>query len=166
MATKLTKSNPIVKVSDSLTKSGKIKGKGKKETKTLRLICPHHAINKKGKIKPQIDNDGVGTCTCDLCQRSFRTKLYSHDEIEEIKDTAIELFDQGEFMAVSCDAGEDAIIAFAEAKVAIVNAIKAYERVKGIAQKQERVKNKRGKNKRHNNNESGESLYGSWGTGR
>lgn len=158
---KLTKNNPIVKVSNFITKNGKIKGKSKKETKALRLICPHHKINKKGKVKPSVWNDGTGQCTCESCSRSFRTKLFSDEEIDKLVDDVIEVADQGEFMAVSVDAGEESINAFAELKLAVVNVRKAYKRVRDMAKKQEKVHGKHGKHGKDNGGNSSESL-GSW----
>lgn len=159
---KLTKNNPIVKVTESLNKSGRIKGKNKKETKVLRAICGHHKINKKGKLKPQIYNNGTGECTCELCERTFRTKLFTDEMVNEIIDNAMELADQGEFIAISTDAGEEAVNAFAEFKVALINLGKAYRRVRQLAQKQDKIKNKNRRGKDGRNDKDSSAAYGGW----
>ena len=41
------KSKALILISKANRKHGLLKGKNKKETKQLRMMCPHHKITKK-----------------------------------------------------------------------------------------------------------------------
>ena len=150
-------------ISKSLNKKGKIKGKNKKETKYLKRACTHHYYNKKGKIKAAYFNNSNGECICELCGRSFPTKLETKDEVRNKLETAVGLVNQVSAAAVARSLGEKAVDKFVTLKVLLEEFPKDYSRVMKAVSKEENIKKKK---KHHNNNGGGSSQYGGWSNKR
>ena len=81
MAKNVQKGSITAKITDSLNKRGEIKGRNKKETKNLKAMCMHHKYTKKGKLRPEIINDGAGKCTCTMCTHSFSTEIKKKEKV-------------------------------------------------------------------------------------
>ena len=146
----------VVKITKALTKKGKLKGNNKKETKMLKHICPHHKINKKGKVVPTIFNNG-DYCVCTMCKHKFPASFYTNDEYDEAIGTMTEMNDQAKFMSVATNAGDNMVDYFANMGAMLGTFKKNAKKLRNVAEKQGSVKQKK---KKHN---QGSSMYGSWG---
>lgn len=147
-------------VSKAVNKNGKIKGKNKKETKYLKRACPHHVITRKGKIKPRFFNNSNGECICELCGRSFHTKIETKDAVREKIEPVRDLADQFMAAAVAGDCGEKIVEKAANFKVLLGEFSKDYCRVMKTISKADNIKKKKKNN--NNNGGGGSSQYGGW----
>ena len=155
------KKNVIVMLSEHVNKRGELRGKDKKETKTLKSMCVHHRLNKKGKVKPRIGVDN-GRCTCEMCGHKFGTRILKHDDVRKIVKPLVELVDQSKYMTVAGDLGDEATNYFCKLAVELDKFPKAYGKVADAVQKKDSVKKKKNKNRKGHGG-SGSSSYGSWG---
>lgn len=156
---KITGQGSVISIIDqNTTKHGKIRGKNKRQTKVLRGACVHHTLNKKGRIKPTVTNDGKSTCTCRRCKYSFKGRPYSRTEVQERVDGTKEVVNQLKFMAVAVNAGPDAIRYSSELGSMLELLPSNYKKIGSIAEKAERVRNKKKKEK----NGADFSAIGSW----
>lgn len=146
----------VVKVTKCLNKKGKLKGSNKKETKLLKGVCPHHKINKKGKVVPQIFNNG-DYCICTMCQYKFPASFYTNDEIKDTVSDMKEMNNQAKFMSVATNSGDNMIDYFGQFGAMLESYTKNAKKLRNVAEKQGTVKSK--KKKRNN----GSNMYGSWG---
>ena len=151
----------ISTISKAINKKGKIKGKNKKETKYLERACLHHYYNKKGKLKAAIVNNDNGLCVCELCGRSFSTKLRSKDDVRNIFEDGLSIVNQAAYAATSAHLGEEAIDKMVKLKVLIEEFPKDYSRIFKAVSKEESINNKK---KKHNNSGNGSNQYGNWST--
>lgn len=145
-------------VSKAVTKKGVLKGKNKKETKTLVNVCPHHRYNKRGKIKPTIFNNNDGTCVCTMCGEKFPAKFYNNEKLGQVVGDMKTLNNQAKFMAVACGAGPQTIDYFSQIGAMVGNYKKSYKKIRVVADKQGKIKEKKKKN-----HSVGSNQYGSWG---
>lgn len=145
-------------ISKSLTKKGKIKGKNKKETKYLKRACTHHYYNRKGKLKAAFFNNSNGECICELCGRSFQTKIESKNDVRNKVEDALSLANQAVVAAVSGSLGEKAVDKFVNLKVLLEEFPKDYSRTMNAISKEDNIKKK----KKNHNNGGGSSQYGGW----
>lgn len=150
----------VATVTNNLNKHGEIRGENKKQTKILRAACPHHKINKKGKIKPTVYNDGNGNCTCYLCGAKFGTKLYSKEETKEMCGKVKKILDQARFMNQAADLGKESGTYLAKLSVDLSALPKTYGKIKKAVERTEHIKNRKKKNRNGNNNSG--SSYGAW----
>lgn len=151
--------NITAKISKYISKNGKIKGKNKKQTKALRCACTHHVISKKGKIRPNIDNDGNGVCYCEGCNESFRSKLFSDEELSTIFEDQNEVLQQAKFLATALDAGEETEEYLAVLNILLSEFPKTYRKLRNAAEKKDRIQKKsKGKTEKYN----GSSAFGGW----
>lgn len=158
---KIVKGSIVATITNSLNKHGEIKGQNKKETKNLRAMCPHHRINKKGKIKPTIWNDGNGTCTCEMCGAKFTTHLYNKEELDKILGKTKAVLDQSRYMCESADLGKETAQFLADLSVKFSQFGKTYGKMKHSVERSENMKKKKnGKGKKTNG--SGSENYGGW----
>jgi hypothetical protein len=151
----------IVMVTNSLNKHGEIRGASKKETKNLRALCPHHKLNKKGKKKPTVSNNGNGLCTCEMCGSSFTTHLYNKDELDKIVGKINNVLSQARYIVASADLGKEAEQFFARTSVEMAQLPKAYSKIKNAVERSENLKKKK-KGKDKNYSGSGSENYGGW----
>lgn len=151
-----TKSKAVMQVTKSLNKKGKLKGKNKKETKMLKGMCPHHKLNKHGKVKPTIFSNDGESLICELCGARFPGHFFSNSEIKEIVEDMEVLNNQNKFMAVAIGAGEGTVDFFAQMGVALKSYKKNSKKLRNVAEKQNKVKKK-------SKSASGSANYGSWG---
>lgn len=154
----LKKVKALQLVSKSVNKKGKLVGKNKKETKMLKAVCPHHRINKHGKVKPTFMNNGEGTCVCTMCRATFPAKFFKDEKLDGIIGDMKTVNEQAKFMAVATGAGNQTIDFFTQFGVMLANYKKAYTKERNVAEKQSNVKNKK-KKKSYESNQ-----YGSWTT--
>lgn len=153
-------SKALTSVSKSLNKKGRIKGKNKKETKALKGACPHHKINRKGRVKPTVyvqDKD----CICELCGKRFPAKFFSNEKVDEIVDDFEEFNNQAKYLATAVNQNSEICDFFSEVGVRIVGIKKKYKKVRNVAKKQSDIKKRKKKNRYQ-----GSSQYGSWGSNK
>lgn len=153
------KSKSIMKVTRSINKKGKLKGHSKKETKVLKGICPHHRLNKHGKVKPTIFSNDGEYCICTMCGYKFPAKFYTNGEIKNLVGEMKEMNNHNKFTSVATNSGDQMIDYFGQFGVMLESYAKNTKKLRNVAEKQGSVKNK--KNRKNNN--SGSSQYGSWG---
>lgn len=149
----------VAAVTNSLNKHGEIKGNSKKETKNLKAMCPHHKINKKGKIKPTVYNDGNGTCVCTMCGAKFTTHLFNKEEIDKIQGKFKGVLDQARYMTEAADLGKDTSTYLAKLSVDVSHFGKTYGKIRHVVQRSENMKKKK---KNNNNRGNGSENYGGW----
>ena len=154
------KSKSVMKVTKSINKKGVLKGHNKKETKTLRGICPHHRVNKHGKVKPTIFSNDGEYCICTMCKAKFPAKFFNNAEMSDIISTMKEFNNHNKFTSVATNSGDQMIDYFGQFGVMLESYKKNAKKVRNVAEKQGNVKNKK---KNRNNGGSGSSQYGSWG---
>lgn len=142
-----------------LKKNGELKGKNKRETKNLRTSCIHHKLNKKGKIRPTIVNEGNGVCTCKMCLHSFPSQLWGKEEVGKIVDQMIEVVDQMRYVAVAADLGEEYLAFLMRFSLYLSSIKKMYGKMANAVQKKEKIN--KGKNKGKDGGMSNKRL-GSW----
>lgn len=147
----------VEQISKSVSKKGRLKGKNKKETKALIGMCPHHKYNKHGKIKPTIFSNDNEYCICSMCGKKFPASFYKNEELGEIVGAMSQLNNQNKYTAVATNAGTEMNDYFAQMGVMLMHYKKNSKKVRNVAEKQGRVKEKK---KRTSN---GSSMYGSWG---
>lgn len=150
----------VAVLSKKLNKRGEIKGDGKSDTKHLKIQCTHHHVNKKGKIKPAIYNDGEGHILCEMCDRSVTTDLKDKSEVKKIVKPIFELSDQLAYIGQAADLGNNVISYATSMKLMLNKFTKFYGKSVKAVKKAEKVKkHKKGKNRR-NNNSGGGNLSG------
>ena len=153
----------ITTITDSVKKKGKIKGKNKRQTKTLRGMCPHHIINKKGNLKKRIitearevDGQNMGYCFCELCGEAWPMEFAAKDEIKDITETFMEYVNQYKFAAVEIGSSAKNVDYGSQLGAMLANFPKMYNRTASIVKKQDSVKKKKKKG-------SGDSEnFGAW----
>lgn len=144
---------------NSLDKHGEVKGKNKKETKLLRDTCPHHKLNKKGKLRSRVDViDGMAHCT--MCGHEFTTEPYSKEKRKKIVKDFVELVDQTEFMGTAIGDDDNNIKSIASAKPVARLINDANKKYTKLVAKQDKIKNKKDKNK------NSSSSMGGWNVRR
>jgi hypothetical protein len=153
------KSNALVEVTKNINKKGRLKGKNKKETKALIGMCPHHRLNKHGKVRPTIIPSKDNTRICTMCAARFDAKFYTNEDVENVLGEMDRLNQQAKFMATAINAGDKTVDFFATTGVILKQYKKLYKRLRNVAQKQGSIRNKQ-KNK--GNGYSNSASYGSW----
>ena len=151
------KSKSVMKVTKSINKKGKLKGHNKKETKMLKGICPHHRINKHGKVKPTIFSNDGEYCICTMCGAKFPAKFFTNDEIKTLVNDMEEMNNQNKFTSVATNSGDQMVDFFGQFGVMLQNYKKNTKKLRNVAEKQGNVRNKK------NRNAENSSMYGSWG---
>ena len=155
----MAKHNKILsRYTNALNKKGVLKGRNKKETRALKGGCPHHRINKHGKVKSSIIIKDGTTCVCTMCGAEFPAVFYNNNSINDIVDNMIELNNHNKFIAVAANAGDEMIELFSQTGVILQSYKKASKKNRNLAEKQDNVKKK---NNKHNNR-NGSSALGSW----
>lgn len=149
----------VATITNSLNKHGEIRGNNKKETRALLNACPHHKINKHGKIKAMYSYDSEsGTCTCKMCHQSWPATV---DDIETIKKKVKSLqthVNQAKLFNVAVNGGEYSQKYLAETSNHLANFPKLYDRLSKAVSKQDKLKKKKKKDRRN----VGSSEFGSW----
>ena len=148
----------VIKVTKAINKKGRLKGHNKKEKKALRGACPHHKINKHGKIRPTIFSNDGEYCICTMCGQRFPAKFYSKQDMKDIVDQMKEFNNQNKYTAVAINAGDNMVDFFCNIGVSLESYVKNAMKAKNVAEKQGNVKDKK-----KNKNRNGSSMYGSWG---
>ncbi len=156
------KSKALILISKADRKHGKIKGKNKKETKQLRLMCPHYKITKKGHVKatiipaPGVDENGHKYCVCEQCGATVRTKFLTDEDVAKVIGDAMDMFQQLKYMGTAVGSDKTVDLA-AQVCVLLKAGKKGYLRTRDIAKKSGNMKKKKNKN-----NGRGSNFYGSW----
>lgn len=153
------KSKSVMKVTKSINKKGKLKGHNKKETKMLKGICPHHRINKHGKVKPTIFSNDGEYCICTMCGAKFPAKFFTNDEIKTLINDMEEMNNQNKFTSVATNSGDQMVDYFGQFGVMLKVYKKNAKKLRNVAEKEGKIRNK----KKNKNGGSGSSSYGSWG---
>lgn len=150
------KSKAIMTVTKSVSKKGRLKGKNKKETKMLKGMCPHHKLNKHGKVKPTVFSNDNESLICEMCGARFPGSFFSNSKIKEIVRDMQTLNDQNKYIAVAVGAGEGTIDYFAQMGIALQTYKKNSKKLRNVAEKSSKVKKK-------SKQRTGSESYGSWG---
>jgi hypothetical protein len=145
-----------------LNKKGEIKGKNKKETKSLKGACPHHKYNKKMKMKPTIFRTGDDYAICEACGARFPVKVFEDEELNARVKSFEEMNNQAKYIAVAVGAGNEAADYFSKLGSIIKPFQKHYKKIRTVAQKKNSINKK--KNKKGNRIAGGSAQYGSWGS--
>lgn len=148
--------DPVVEVSKHLSKKGKLEG-NKKEKKALRSICTHHAINRKGKVKAKIHDEGNKNCQCDICKERFRSGFYNDQEFDAAYAKFKPIASQAKLLSIATGAGKGTVQEIASLNLHIDRFKKTYNGLRSVAEKQDNVKNKK-KQKRERENLGGWKL--------
>ena len=141
----------------ALNKKGVLKGRNKKETRALVGGCPHHKLNKHGKVKPTIFIKDGDTCVCTMCGAEFRAHFFNNNDQRDIIDPMIELNNHNKYISNATNAGDEASEYFSQVGVLLSSYYKNSKKVRNVAEKQDSVKKK----KKHNNR-GGSSAFGTW----
>lgn len=152
----LNVSDVTAKITDSLNKKGKIKGKSKKETLILKGACEHHRLNGKGKARQRVYVTNH-VAHCKMCGASFRTDLYNDEELMKVLDNMKELNNQAKFMVKAIDGGKDLEHFFCSMGANLNLYKKFYKNVSKVVDKIDHSKKKKKKNYTNS------SEYGTWG---
>lgn len=158
VSTNIKKGDIVQIVTQKRNKHGELKGANKKETKNLRAACPHHIITKKGKIRPQIRNNGNGTVTCTMCDHTFPTTLPQKNEVRDKIKGVTELLDQARYIGIAADLGKDTISYLTEVSVELSHLGKTITKAAHVVERREQV----GKKKKNKGDNSGSSSFGKW----
>ena len=137
--------DPVLEVTKHLNKKGNLKG-SKKEVKTLRSICCHHVMNKKGKVKPKIHEENRN-CKCPICKDKFRPDFYSDQEYDKAYNGYKPIVSQAKFLAVATGASKTSVQRVAGFSLDLDRFGKTYKNLRSVAQKQDKVKNKKKRRK-------------------
>ena len=135
------------RITKSLNKKGRIKGKTKEETKLLKAVCNGHKLNKKGKVRAIIVNRGDGYCEC-ACGTVFPAAPYKKEEVKDMIQPLKELLHQGRFMCEAAGIDTATQQYFADTSIRIEKLPKIYNRVKKVVEKNDNNK----KNKKNKKN--------------
>lgn len=157
------KAKAITTITQSVKKKGKIKGKNKRETKTLRGMCPHHIINKKGNLKKRIitevkelDGKNEGYCFCELCGEAWPMRFMEKNDVKEATASFMELVNQYKFASTEIGSSSKNVDYGAQLGAMLANFPKMYNRTANIVEKQDSVKKKK-------KNKGGDSAnFGEW----
>ena len=147
----LTGVDPVQEVSRHVNKKGKLKAGDKKKEKALKSICPHHAINRKGKLKARVHDDGNGQCQCDICRDRFKSNFYSDAEYDKAYDAYKPQISQAKMIAVAVGADKETIKEVCELNLHVDQSRQLMRRLRKVGQKQS-TKPKKKKKKGNNNN--------------
>ena len=151
------KTKSVVEVTKAINKKGKLKGKNKKETKTLKGICPHHKITKRGRIKPTIFINSDEYAICTLCKHRFPTRFLDDDQLDERIDAMEELNDMNKFAAVATNSGDSMSDYFSNMGAMFTTYKKNSKKLRAVGRKRDKIQKKKKQQR------TGSSMYGSWG---
>lgn len=154
---KLGDGSIIAIITENLSKKGEIKGHSKKHTKVLKGGCVHHVINRKGKVKPRIWNDGKGNCTCTICKFSFKTKPANDKDLDSTVDGFQKLNNQAKFVAAASGADSETLSYLSKIGADLMFYKKTYRKLISIVQKRDNLSKKKQKSN------TGSQNFGSWG---
>ena len=157
-ANELKKVKSFVTFNDHVSKKGKIKGKNKKETKILKGMCPHFRVNKNGKVKNMVINNGQKQCVCKLCGKVFPARFYTDQEMNQIISDFEKTVNENKYIAVQINGGTKTTEYLMQLGGMLSQYPKISRRLRDIAQKKGKVKNKN-KKKSYTSN-----VYGNWDT--
>lgn len=149
--------DPVQEISRHLNKHGKLTGE-KKEKKALRSICPHHALNRKGRVKPRIHKEGDKNCQCDICKDRFKAGFYDDMEYSRAYNGMKPIASQAKLLTIATGSDKRTVREVAEFNLRLDRFEKTYKGLRKISQKQDKIKNKK-KNKNRNTGD-----YGGWRT--
>lgn len=155
-------------ITDNRNKQGVIKVKhDKKATKKLKLICPHHKVNKKGKLVPTIEKVSESKCRCTMCGAELDMGRLTSEDIKKSTNDKMAQIRQGTFMIARLSKKEnnhkyDAVYQKLESAAIILKEVdNTLNNVKDIASKS--YKDDDDKKKDKGGNKNGGSLS-SWVT--
>ena len=139
-------------------KKGKLRAGSKKEKKILKGACTHHFLSKNDRVKPAYYNDGRGYCTCNICGHTWPAKMKPKDKVESAIGPVRELNDQLKTLAQAMNADKKTIGYVSEFGSMIELFPPFYERIKTVAEKNDRVKKK----KKNKGSSDGGVSFGAW----
>ena len=141
--------------SSKVGKKGRIKGKNKKETRTLKGMCTHHVLTKKGKLKSRLEKYDADTRICRLCGHTFKPDFHEGEKFEATFNNAREVLDQMKYILVKIGAKPESIDFVCQAAGYWEHMPKMYKKTIAVAKKRDSLKNKKSKKNRA-------EVFGSW----
>lgn len=144
-------------ITEHLSKKGRLKASDKKQERILRGACVHHMINKAGKLKPTVSNNGKRECFCRICRSSFSTVPYDDGTVSNVVSEMKGLNNQAKFMITAIGGGNESQRFFSELGSMLEMYPSRYVKVLKVAKKADGIRRKKKKKK-----SSGASSYGSW----
>lgn len=142
------------------TKKGRLKGDNKKQTKTLRLACPHHYYSKKGALKSATFAPNNDVLICEQCMKKIPAEQADNNEVKKLVKNIQGLIRQVQYANVEINGGEKVQKEANELMVRIDKFPKMYKRVFSIVGSMTRKsKNNKKRNKRKN---GGTQQWGTW----
>lgn len=155
-------------ITENRNKQGVIKVKhDKKATKKLKLVCPHHKVNKKGKLVPTIEKISDSKCRCTMCGSEIDMSRLTSEDIRKTTNDKMAQIRQAIFMVARLSKKEnnhkyDAVFQKLESAAIVLKEVDGeLNNVKDIASKS--YKDEDGKKKDKGGNKNGGSLS-SWVT--
>lgn len=136
--------DPVKVVSEHLTKKGKIKG-SKKEVKNIKSICPHHALNRKGKKKAKVQPLKGKMCQCKICQEKYKQDFYTDQELDKAYNEIKPQMSQAKLLVQATNADKYSVQYISEANIYIDRFGKFYRNLRSVGQKQDKTKKKKKK---------------------
>ena len=149
----------VERITKNINKKGKIKGKNKKETKFLKVTCPHHYYNRKGKLKPMFFNTNDGYCVCEKCGAKIPTKIEDKATVKDYIEPVIGVTDQAITMAVSAGLSDKAVTELTAFKIGLNKFPKLYKKISTAVSREENLRCKKNKGRKGG---GGSSQYGNW----
>lgn len=144
-------------LTEHVTKKGKLRADNKKQEKILRGACVHHVINKNGKLKPSVSNNGKKECYCRICRSTFSTIPYDDASVSNIVDEMKRLNNQSKYMVTAVGGGNESQRFFSELGSMLMIYPGRYRKLVKVAKKADGIKRKK---RRKSNTQY--SSYGSW----
>lgn len=155
----------ISTVTKSLTKKGKIKGDSDKQTKILKLACPHHkfVVKKDGKkyhkeLEATLRNEG-NYLVCKMCKAKIRANMMDDQELEKSIGKTMDVIQQMKFLIPATTEGEtkDAIRYVTRMAVDVGQIPKVYKNLRKVVKKSEQVRKRKNRHRE-------DGAFGDWST--
>ena len=140
------------------SKKGRLKGSNKKETKTLRLCCPHHYYNKKGVLKSATFAPNNNDLICEQCLRKIHVHQTHNSTVKKTVKTVKGYLRQLQFANVEINGGEKVQKDINELMVRIDKLPKLYKKIFAIVGSM----TKKPKNKKKRKKGGSTQQWGTW----
>lgn len=148
--------DPVKTISSHLNKKGRLRG-SKKEVKALKSICPHHVLNRKGKVKVRVHKEGDKNCQCDICKDKFQLGFYKDQQYDEAYAAYKPMISQAKLIMTAVGAGKETVQEITALNILADRSQKTMKNLRNVAQKQQNKKKKK-KNKRQSKQLGGWSM--------
>ena len=158
LARSLGNKTPVQLVTSMASKKhGKYHLNGSKaEKKIAKAACPHHIVDKHGKLKPYVEySDGNKKVRCILCGQVFPTSFFEDATVNKRTDGLKEVVSQSKMLTTAIGGDRDTAMFLTSMNLQLNQFPKVYSNLRNVAEKADRNKKKK-KNKKKAQN------YGGW----